>query len=88
MQWLKKSDGDFPGWVAIKKIPQAIDSANWNAVSLAISDWEKESGDYHQDNFHSRYTGNAERQLSVLAGCQLRDENHAPRIFTDQTNLR
>jgi hypothetical protein len=93
VQWLKKSDGDFPGWVAMKKIPEAIDSANWNAVSLAISDWEYESGDEDQDNFHSGCTGIAERQFwfSLVVGCT-RDENQTrhgfSRIFTDQANLR
>jgi len=69
----------------------AIDSANWGAVSLASSDWEGEPGDEDQENFHREFTGNTERRFSLVVGCT-RDENQTrqgfSRILTDQTNLR
>jgi hypothetical protein len=53
---------------------------------LIDSNREEKSAELERDDFHSRYTGNAERQLPVL-GSEFsvgftRSENW-PRIFTD-----
>jgi hypothetical protein len=53
---------------------------------LIDSNREEKSAELERDDFHSRYTGNAERQLPVF-GSQfsvgLTQSKDQPRIFTD-----
>jgi hypothetical protein len=45
---------------------EGIDSAIWRAVFLADSDWEGQFIVVDQRNFHSVFTGNAERGVPVV----------------------
>ena len=63
----KKAAADFCAGAAIKKLLWVFDSSMCSAVHLAVSKREKESVEVDRNYFHSRCTGNAERQLLVLS---------------------
>jgi hypothetical protein len=67
VQSRKKSGSDFREQWRLLKTFLSTDSAMWSWVCLTDSNWEEKFADVEQDNFHRRYTGNAEKQFLVLS---------------------
>jgi hypothetical protein len=73
-----------------RKLLREFDSSMWSAVLLAVPKREEEPMDADRDYFHSRCTGNAERQLPVLGSrfsVKFKTSPRISRIITKQTEF-